>query len=130
MTEFFIRLVFSYIVGNSDMHMKNFSLIETDEGSGTYILSDAYDMLPVNSVNPADTEQLALTLNGKKNNLHKNDFLKLATTCDIDKSVALRLIDSLKQQENMYLSEIEDSYITPDLKENLKSIVTDRIKLL
>ena len=66
----------------------------------------------------------------KKNNLHKNDFLKLAATCDIDKSVALRLIDSLKQQENMYLSEIEDSYITPDLKENLKSIVTDRIKLL
>lgn len=105
-------------------------LSETDEGGGTYILSDAYDMLPVNSVNPADTEQLALTLNGKKNNLHKNDFLKLATTCDIDKSVALRLIDSLKQQENMYLSEIEDSYITPDLKENLKSIVTDRIKLL
>ncbi len=100
MTEFFIRIVFSY------------------------------DMLPVNTVNPADTEQLALTLNGKKNNLHKNDFLKLATICDIDKSVALRLIDSLKKQKDMYLNEIDESYMTPDLKENLKNIVVDRIDYL
>ena len=112
------------------MHMKNFSLIETDEGSGTYILSDAYDMLPVNTVNPAYTEQLALTLNRKKNNLRKNDFLKLATTCNIDNSVALRLIDSLKKQKNAYLNEIDESYMTPDLKENLKCIMTDRIELL
>ena len=66
----------------------------------------------------------------KKNNLHKNDFLKLAATCDIDKSVALKLIDSLKKQEDMYLNEIEDSYMTPDLKKNMKKIVTDRIELL
>jgi serine/threonine-protein kinase HipA len=33
LTELYLRLVFSYIVGNSDMHLKNFSLIETNEGS-------------------------------------------------------------------------------------------------
>lgn len=52
MTELFIRLVFSYIVGNSDMHLKNFSLIETSAGNGKYILSPAYDLLPVNVIMP------------------------------------------------------------------------------
>ena len=129
-TEFYIRLVFSYIVGNSDMHLKNFSLIETDEGSGTYILSDAYDMLPVNTVNPADTEQLALTLIGKKKNLRRNDFLKFADVCDIDRSVAIKLIDNLKSKHSVYLKEIDESYMSSDLKENLKDVVTGRIELL
>jgi serine/threonine-protein kinase HipA len=87
-TELFIREVFSFIVGNSDKHLKNFSLIETDENSQTYIPSDAYDMMPVNIVNPADTEQMALILNGKKRNLHRNDFLKFADACGIERTIA------------------------------------------
>ena len=54
MTELYLRTVFSFAVGNSDMHLKNFSLIETEEGSGKYILSAAYDMLSTNVVIPAD----------------------------------------------------------------------------
>ena len=38
-TELYLRIVFSFLVGNSDMHLKNFSLIETEEGSGKYVLS-------------------------------------------------------------------------------------------
>ena len=34
-------------------------------------LSKAYDMLPVNVIMPEDKEQLALTINGKKRNIHK-----------------------------------------------------------
>lgn len=56
-TELYLRLVFSFLVGNSDMHLKNFSLIETEEGSGKYVLSPAYDLLPVNVVMPEDKEQ-------------------------------------------------------------------------
>ena len=41
MAELFLRIVFSFAVGNSDMHLKNFSLIETSEGSGLYHLSSA-----------------------------------------------------------------------------------------
>ena len=69
MTELYLRLLFSFVVGNSDMHLKNFSLIETGEGSGKYVLSPAYDLLPVNVVMPEDKEQFALALNGKKMNL-------------------------------------------------------------
>lgn len=126
-TELFIRVVFSYIVGNSDMHLKNFSLIETDENSGSYILSDAYDMLPVNSVNPADTEQTALTLNGKKRNLHRNDFLKFADACQIDRAVAGKIIDRLKGYESEFIRETEQSYLNDELKDNLNSLITQRI---
>ena len=126
-TELFIRVVFSFIVGNSDMHLKNFSLIETDENSGSYILSDAYDMLPVNTVNPADTEQTALTMNGKKRNLHRNDFLKFADACQIDRAVAGKIIDRLKGYESEFIRETEQSYLNDELKDNLNSLITQRI---
>ena len=126
-TELFIRVVFSFIVGNSDMHLKNFSLIETDENSGNYILSDAYDMLPVNTVNPADTEQTALTMNGKKRNLHRNDFLKFADACQIDRAVAGKIIDRLKGYESEFIRETEQSYLTDELKESLIALMKERI---
>ena len=126
-TELFIRVVFSFIVGNSDMHLKNFSLIETDEKSGAYILSDAYDMLPVNTVNPADTEQTALTLNGKKRNLHRNDFLKFADTCPMDRTVAGKIIDRLKGYKSELIRETEQSYLTDELKESLILLMEERI---
>ena len=126
-TELFIRVVFSFIVGNSDMHLKNFSLIETDENSGNYILSDAYDMLPVNIVNPADTEQTALTLNGKKRNLHRNDFLKFADACQIDRAVAGKIIDRLKRCESEFIRETEQSYLTDELIESMIVLMKERI---
>ena len=125
--ELFIRVVFSFIVGNSDMHLKNFSLIETDENSGSYILSDAYDMLPVNTVNPADIEQTALTLNGKKRNLHRNDFLKFADACQIDRAVAAKIIDRMKGYKNELIRETEQSYLTDELKENLIMLIEKKI---
>ncbi len=68
-------IVFSYVVGNSDMHLKKFSLIETKKKSNEYVLSDAYDMLPVKIILPSDLDDMALTLNGKKKKLRKKDFL-------------------------------------------------------
>ena len=80
-----MRVVFSFIIGNSDMHLKNFSLREIEPASRIFRLSDAYDMLPVNIIMPEDTEQLALTLNGKKRNIHKKDFYLFAEKCGISK---------------------------------------------
>jgi len=77
LTELFIRLVFFYITGNSDMHLKNFSLIETEVGSKQYVLSAAYDLLPVKVNMPEDKEDFALAMNGKKTNIQKKDFFCL-----------------------------------------------------
>ena len=130
MAEFYIRLVFCFIVGNSDMHLKNFSLIETAEGSGEYVLSPAYDLLPVNANMPADKEQFALAMNGKKQNLRKGDFLKFADTCGITRQTAEKLIENLVKLTPKWLSKCEKSLLPDELKERLKKIITERAETL
>jgi serine/threonine-protein kinase HipA len=60
------------------MHLKNFSLLRED--SGSWRLSDAYDLLPVKLILPEDIEDMALTLNGKKSKINGGDFLAFAKT--------------------------------------------------
>ncbi len=130
MTEFFIRLVFSFLIGNSDMHLKNFSLIETEEGSGEYVLSPACDLLPVNANIPADKEQFALPMNGKKMNIRKSDFLKFAEGCGITKSTSEKIIKSLVAMKPTFLSMCQDSLLPEELKERLRIIIEERTDIL
>lgn len=129
-TEFFMRIVFSFIVGNSDMHLKNFSLIETDEGSGEYILSPAYDLLPVNVIMPEDKEQFALPMNGKKMNIRKKDFLIFADECGIPHASAEKMIVSLVAMLPKFIAMCDESRLPEKLKERLKNLMTERCKIL
>lgn len=130
MTEFYVRLVFSFIVGNSDMHLKNFSLIETDVASTEYVLSPAYDLLPVNANLPSDTEQFALTMNGKKTNIRKKDFLIFADSCDITRQAAEKIIKKLVSMEGKFITACEDSLLPDTLKERLIKIIRERVAVL
>lgn len=111
---------------NSDVHLNNFSLIETDESSGAYFF-DAYDMLPINTVNPADTEQTVMTLNGKKRNFHRNDFLKIADTRSMEITCAWEIIDRLKEYKSELIWKMEESYLADELKERLILLIEERI---
>lgn len=126
-TELFIRIVFSFIIGNSDMHLKNFSLIETDVNSQNYVLSDAYDLLPVNIVNPYDDEETALTLNGKKHNIRRKDFLKLAESYEIDERIATKLINNIIAKKDLYIDECINSYLSDELKKRTIDLIEQRI---
>lgn len=130
MAEFYIRLVFCFIVGNSDMHLKNFSLIETAEGSSEYVLSPAYDLLPVNANMPADKEQFALAMNGKKAKIRKGDFLKFADACSITRQTAEKLIENLVKFSPKWLSMCEKSMLPDELKERLEKIIIERTEAL
>lgn len=130
LTEFYLRLVFSEVIGNSDMHLKNFSLIETGSRSREYYLSPAYDLLPVNIVMPADKDYMGLTLNGKKRNIRRNDFLALADNLGIPTKVAKSLIDIVVRKEDVYRQIIDESYVSDELKEQLKKLMQYRIGLL
>ena len=130
MTELYLRTVFSFAVGNSDMHLKNFSLIETGEGSGKYILSAAYDMLSTNVVIPADKEQLALTLNGKKQNIRRKDFLVFADTIGISERSAEKMIGTIVKLKEKYILMCRDSYMPEQMKANLESLIEQRIVVL
>lgn len=71
LVNFFEQVIFSWIVGNADMHLKNYSLYKQPDG---YRLTPAYDLLNTKIVMPSDTEELALSLNGKKKKLTKTHF--------------------------------------------------------
>lgn len=130
MAEFYIRLIFCFLVGNSDMHLKNFSLIETAEESEQYVLSPAYDLLPVNANMPADKEQFALTMNGKKKNIRKGDFLKFADACGITRSTAEKLIQNLVKLTPQWLEMCEESLLPKELKERLEKIIRKRAETI
>lgn len=71
--NFWEVVVFSWLTGNADMHLKNFSLFRP---IGNYVLTPAYDLLSTAIVMPDDDEELALTLNGKKKKINRQDFVK------------------------------------------------------
>ena len=130
MTELFLRIVFSFAVGNSDMHLKNFSLIETAPGNGIYRLSEAYDMLPVNIILPADKDQMALTLNGKNRNLRRSDFLTLAENCGLNRKSAEKMLDEIAAMKDAYLTLCKDSFLPGDYQEALCNLIDTRIRAL
>ena len=117
--EFYMRIIFSYLTLNSDMHLKNFSLIEQDEIK----LSPQYDLLPV-QLFVDDNEDLALTLNGKKKNLKRRDFIIFGNTIGVIKPE--RIIDLLLSYEKDFYTIIKESILASDLKNHLIRQMSDR----
>ena len=87
--NFFELVLFSFLTGNADMHLKNFSLIH--QPAIGHIFLPAYDLVATALVNLTDDEDLALTLNGKKKKINHNDFVADFNTIALD----------VKQQENI-----------------------------
>lgn len=130
LTELFVRVVFSFIIGNSDMHLKNFSLIETAPGSGQYILSPAYDLLPVNVIMPEDQEQLALALNGKKSNLRRKDFLVFAEHINLPQQAAEGMLQHLISLAPKLQQMCVSSLLPADMKAALSQLIAQRSEQL
>ncbi len=127
LSELFLRVAFSLTVGNSDMHLKNFSLIETVCGSEEYVLSEAYDMLPVNTVLPEDTEQLALTVNGKKRNVRRKDLLIFAEAAGLPRASVEKMLEKLDGMKDCLLAMCADSYLPDDMKAAFAELIADRL---
>lgn len=129
-SEIFLRLVVSYVVGNSDMHLKNFSLIETTPGGREYVLSSAYDILPAKLVEPEDFEEMALGLNGKKNGLQQRDFLEFAEYCRIGEVAGLRMIMQICGMREEFKKLVMDSFLPEDKKEGMVAFIDERCERL
>ena len=127
LAEMYLRVLGSFVMGNSDMHLKNFSLKETEPGNRIFRLSDAYDMLPVNVIMPEDQEQLALTINGKKRNIHKKEFRILAESCEISLNVAERMIRRVCGLKEKLFKQIDMAYLSEEQKEQVKILVQERM---
>lgn len=124
----FELVVFCYLTGNADMHLKNFSLIENSLGE--YELSPAYDLLNTAIVIPEDEEESALNINGKKSKLNLTDFKALASSLKIsDKSLAA-IFKRFEAVFPAWIFWIDQSFLSKELKEAYASLLTQRFKNL
>lgn len=121
-------LIFSFLTGNADMHLKNFSLLE-QPGLGM-TLSPAYDLVNTALVNPADDEDMALTINGKKKKLKKKDFTAAMNTLNMDTKQQENIYTKLKKALPKWEAIIDDGFLSEDYKARYRAIIQDRANRL
>lgn len=126
--NFFELVLFSFLTGNADMHLKNFSLI--DQPATGPIFSPAYDLVATTLVNPADDEDLALTLNGKKKKVNRNDFKAAFTTLELDTKQQENIFKKMEKAKSSWLEFIDISFLNAEMKLAYKKLLQDRFARL
>lgn len=127
LTNYMQLLLFCFVTGNNDMHLKNFSLYRPAKD---YQLTPAYDLLDVAIANPKDQEELALTLNGRKSKLRLEDFLIAARTMGLEENVVLRLVASLQKALPKWQTLIHNSFLSEEMKNRYEEVVIERLSRL
>ena len=122
------QVVFSWITGNADMHLKNFSLYSKEQGK--YVLTPAYDMLSTALVMPEDTEELALTLNGKKRKIKKTDFVTSMQASGLEEKIINNIFAKFTKAKEKWFAFIELSFLPNEMKEEFKAIIAEKLSLL
>ena len=124
-TNFFEVILFSWITGNNDMHLKNFSLYEPQDC--VIRLTPAYYMLNAIILNPKDDEELSLTLNGKKKRLKRHDFITSGLAMGVEQKTIERLIGKYVKLLPEMKKFISNSFLNDELKNKYAELITERI---
>lgn len=117
-------LLFCFVTGNNDMHLKNFSLYRPAKG---YRMTPAYDLLNVAIANPKDKEEFALTLSGRKTGLRLSDFVNAAKTMGLEENLVYNLIGSLQKSLPKWQMLIHGSFLSDEMKKEYEELVMSRL---
>ena len=128
LAKFWEIVLFSWITGNSDMHLKNFSLYAPIQGNPQ--LAPAYDLLNTLLVMPSDTEELALTLNAKKKKITLQDFQKAVANSGLEEKVFQNILRKYHAVKNDWSAFIERSFLPQDMKTAYIQMITNRMSRL
>lgn len=128
MLHYFQLVVFSFITGNADMHLKNFSMLEYENGA--FCLSPAYDLVSTSLVIKNETEQMALSVNGRKNKIAKSDFVALGNNLFLSDKQIENCFGLFLKKLKPVLWWINQCFLSDEQKNGLKQTLTARIKLL
>ncbi len=126
-TFYFDLALFSFITGNNDMHLKNFSMIESPYG---WVLSPAYDLLNVAIVLPEDAEELALTLVGKKKKLKREHFEKFGEGLGLTSKQIKGAFNRLVKNKSKSFEWIDRSFLSKDMKIAYREVIIRRYEQL
>ena len=126
---FFDIAIFSFLIGNSDLHLKNLSMIKTMDNQ--YRLSPAYDLMSSTLVmGKDDPEQMALHMNGKKNKIRKNDFIALANNIQLAPTITEKIFTKYSSLIEKFKQFISCSFLSSELKEQYLLIFQERCNAL
>lgn len=112
--NFWEVVLFSWLTGNADMHLKNFSLFRPADN---YMLTPAYDLLSTALAMPEDDEELALTLNGKKKRIKREDFEKAMRDSGMDEKAIANLFTRFSKAIPKWHELINTSFLPTDLQD-------------
>ncbi|MBF0593550.1 MAG: HipA domain-containing protein [Candidatus Omnitrophica bacterium] len=122
---FFELVVFNFLIGNGDAHVKNYSIIYDEEGRVR--LAPAYDLVCSRIVLPNEVDESALTIQGKKSNISRKQMNLLADYFGIPEKV--RFARFAGQKENVR-TVIAGSLLPKDLAEAFDKLVLERFERL
>lgn len=117
----FELVLFCYLTGKADMHLKNFALLENTFGE--YELAPAFDLLSTALVIPDDKEESALTINGKKSRITKGDFDTLASSMDINEKVLFRIYNKFNSVLPTWIEFIKQSYLSKAMQDKYIQLI-------
>ena len=120
----FELILFCYLTGNTDMHLKNYALIEN--ALGQYELSPAYDLLSTVLV-LSDEEESALTINGKKNRLKRTDFDSLAKSLQINEKTIAAIYQRFTKILPIWQQFIERSFLSAEMKKQYSNLIIAKL---
>lgn len=119
--------LFSFITGNNDMHLKNFSMIKTRFG---WALAPAYDLLNVRIANPEDKEELALTLGGKKNKLTRAYFERFGEVLGLTPKQIQGVFKRFEKNKEKAINWIHQSFLSEAMKKAYLQILYEQYSRL
>ena len=119
--------LFSFLTGNNDMHLKNFSMIKSPLG---WILAPAYDLLNVRIANPEDKEELALTLGGKKKKLTRAYFERFGEGLGLNPKQIQGVFKRFAKNKEKSIYWINNSFLSNRMKEAYLEILEERYQRL
>ncbi|TJZ63272.1 HipA domain-containing protein [Sphingobacterium olei] len=122
--KYFRLVLFSFLTGNNDMHLKNFSLVHTDKG---ILFSPVYDLLNVNLIYPKDQEDLALTLGGRKRKIKRSDFDQFAMSLGIAEQVRDNIYKDFSVRSDQIQDWINKSFLNGENKDQYFKIIIKKM---
>jgi len=125
----FKMVLFNFLIGNEDMHLKNYSIIIRN---GKVELSPAYDLLNSSIVLKGEIEEIALTMKGKKSNLNYHILVNYfgKERCGITDIIIENTLGNIQKSLNSWFEMIEISFMSDEMKDKYKTFLQRRIKIL
>jgi len=124
--RFFELALFNFIIGNNDMHLKNFSMWLSEIG---WVLSPAYDLLNVKIVLPTDKDDTALLFGGKKKNFDKGYFDRFGELLELNDKQINYTYKKLDTWLPKAIQLIEESFLNDKNKLQYKELITLRASI-